>query len=457
MKRITTLLLFVSGSGLLFAQTANEIIKFSQQANEATSRGVAMGGAVGALSSEYASVNINPAALGTFRMGQIMLTPKVDMYKTTSNGEPDSRNSFVINGASIAYSFDNGRENFNRFNVSFGYNLHTNFNAYYSTQGKPGYNESLTTYMIENAKVRADYAAWANTAPFISRVGATFEIRPGYDITSQRQRITTTGHVGEYALSFGTSYSDQLYLGLSAGLSDLRYERRDAYDESGSFNGETNILHETASFIDGRGFNARFGVLYKPLGNFMIGVAVQSPVFYSLSVRTNGNINATNELEEGKYDFTLRTPWRISLNASYEVNTLAIFSFDYEVITNNLISLNGDYQNMSPAATNNIHALNDYLLSDSTNVAMNFRLGGEVRLNDFFIRGGFSYLGAPANGFKGVIAGSGGLGYRIGFTSVDVAYRYSTSSEEYYTYKNSPLVTTDYLRHQFLLTVSYRF
>lgn len=459
MKRILTTLLFVSATSLLLAQTVNEIIKFSQQANYGTSRGMAMGGAVGALSSEYASVNVNPAALGTFRMGQIMLTPRLDMYKTNSNGEPDSRNSFVINGASIAYSFDNSSGNFNRFNLSFGYNLHTNFNAYYSTQGTPADNESLTNYMLDKANAHyGGYDAWANNEPFISRVNNVFAIRPGYTLKSQQQRITTIGHAGEYSLAFGTSYLDKLYLGVSAGLSDLRYERRNTYDETGSFNNaETNILHETASFINGRGFSARLGLLYTPLESFKVGIAVQSPVFYSLSVRTKGDINVTTVLEDDSYDFTLRTPWRLSLNASYAVNTLAVLSFDYEVVTNNLISLNGDYTNMTQATTENIKTINDYLLSDATKVTMNFRVGGEIRLRDFFIRGGFAYLGAPTNNFKGVIAGSGGLGYRIGFASVDVAYRYATSSEEYHTYTSSPLITTDYSMHQFLLTVSYRF
>ncbi|MDR0694828.1 MAG: outer membrane protein transport protein [Prevotellaceae bacterium] len=459
MKRILTTLLFVSATSLLLAQTVNEIIKFSQQANYGTSRGMSMGGAVGALSSEYASVNVNPAALGTFHMGQIIFTPRLDIYKTNSNGEPDTRNSFVINGAGIVYSFDNSNGNFNRFNLSFGYNLHTNFNAYYSTQGTPAHNESLTDYMLGKANAHYEgYDAWANNAPFISRVGNVFEKRTGYDLKSQQQRITTIGHAGEYSLAFGTSYLDKLYLGVSAGLSDLRYERRDTYDETGSFNNaETNILHETASFINGRGVGARLGLLYTPLESFTIGLAVQSPVFYSLSVRTNGNINVSTVLEDNSYDFTLRTPWHLSLNASYAVNTLAVFSFDYEVVTNNLISLHGDYAGMTQATTDNIHAINDYLLSDATKVAMNFRVGGEVRLQDFFLRGGFAYLGAPTNNFKGVIVGSGGLGYRIGFASVDVGYRYATSSEEYHTYTSSPLITTDYSRHQFLLTISYRF
>jgi hypothetical protein len=459
MKRIFITLLFLSATGLLVAQTANEIVKFSQQTNYGTSRGMAMGGAVGALSSEYASVNVNPAALGTFRMGQIILTPGLDIHKTTSNGEPDSRTSFVINGAGIAYSFDNGG-NFNRFNISFGYNLHSNFNSYYSTQGAFAKENSLAQDMVNKANERfSNYASWANNAPFINKVNSTtYEIRNGYNVTNQLQRITTTGHAGEYTLSFGTSYLDKLYIGVSAGLSDLRYERRDVYDESGTFeNNGTNVLHETASSIDGRGFGGRFGLLYTPVESFTVGVAVQSPVFYSLSVRTKGDINVTNTWEEDPYDFTLRTPWHISFNASYALNTLAVFSFDYEVVTNNLITLDGDFDNITPAATDNIHAINDYLLSDDTNVSMNFRLGGEVRLRDFFIRGGFSYLGAPTKSFKGAIAASGGLGYRIGFASVDAAYRYSTSSEEYHTYSISPLITTDHLKHQFLLTFSYRF
>jgi hypothetical protein len=469
MKRIILSLLFAGASGLLFSQTANEIVKFSQQTGYGTSRGMAMGGAVGALYSEYASVNINPAALGTFHTGQVMLTPGLDMHKTNSNGEPDSHNSFVINGANIVYSFDNSNGDFNRFNISFGYNLNNNFNTYYKLQGIPSTDKSLTQDMVNKANAQySGYDSWASTSPFLKKVGtgspSTYVIDPAssYTIKSQQQHITTVGHTGEYALSFGTSFRDKLYLGVSAGLSELRYERMTTSDEKATYSGATNaeVFHETATFINGRGFDARLGILYTPVEDFTIGVAVQSPAFYSLSVRTNGDITAGTTvtlLDDDAYDFTLRTPWRLSLSASYAVKTLAVFSFDYDVVTNNLIKLDGNYSDMTPAVTENIKAINNYLASDSTKVAMNIRVGGEVRLSDFFVRAGFGYFGAPADRFKGTIAGSAGVGYRIGYASIDAAYRYAKSSEDYYTYSISPLATTDYVKHQIMLTFSYRF
>jgi hypothetical protein len=467
MKRIILSLLLGSASSLLFSQTANEIVKLSQQTGYGTSRGMAMGGAVGALYSEYASVNINPAALGTFHTGQLMLTPGLDMHKTNSklndaasSGEQESHTSFMINGANIVYSFDNSSGSFNhRFNISFGYNLNNNFNTYSKLQGIPSNDKSLVQDLVNKANARYEgyefWAVWADHAPFLRSSSGTYAIAPGYSIKSQQQHITTVGHSGEYALSFGMSFRDKLYFGVSAGLSDLRYERMSTCDEAASFNNaDVSTIHETTKVVSGRGFDARLGALYTPIEDLTVGLALQSPVFYSLSVRSKGDINAVTLWEDDPYNFTLRTPWRLSLSASYVVKTLATFSLDYDVVMNKLIRLDGD---TSHVLTTNIRDINNYLASGSTNVAMNIRVGGEVRLSDFFVRAGLGYFGAPADGLKGTAAASAGIGYRIGYASIDAAYRYSKTSEDYPTYSNLMLATTDYINHQIMLTFSYRF
>jgi hypothetical protein len=466
MKRIITFLLLISTT-TLFSQTTNEIARLSQVYNYSTARGMSMGGAVGALQSEYASLGVNPAALGTFRMGQLIVTPALNMHKTNSEyvgvKTPDSHNSYLIQGAGIAYSFKSSGS-FNRFNLSFGYNYNNNFNTYYDVQGSPEANQSLAQEIVNIANNGIIHFVNTDKLGPMVKNGAIYSLNSSYQNPSQVQQITTVGNTGEFSLSFGTSCKDKLYIGLSANLSNLNYEQRTKYEETATLtNTEVGVLWEGKSVTSGRGFNGRFGLIYSPNEDLSIGVAAQSPVYYSLSVENTATIGVREDPDSGKkeispdtYDYTLQTPWRFTLSAAYNFQTVATISLDYEIVTNNMTALDGDFDNMLPSTAATFQNINDDISSDF-NLAMNIRLGGEVCAKNFFIRGGVAYLGAPSKTVKSIISGSFGLGYRLGDARVDVAYRYVSGSEEYSTYNLSPVVTTALIAHQIGLTLSYRF
>ncbi len=200
-----------------------------------------------------------------------------------------------------------------------------------------------------------------------------------------------------------------------------------------------------------------------PLEDLTIGLAAQSPVFYSLSVDNMGSLDILGggssyrvSFDENSYDYTLRTPWHFTLSAAYEFGTRATISLDYEVVTNNLISLDGDFQDMSESTVENIRAINE-LIPDEYKLAMNIRAGGELRFGQFYARAGFAYLGAPTQTVDAAISGAIGGGYRIHETSIDLAYRYASASETFQTFAIAPLTTVDRMMHQILLSLTYRF
>ncbi len=235
MKRILIANLFLLITSLLYAQTANEITQFSQVYNfNATARGMGMGGAVGALHSEYASIGVNPGALATFHMGQIMVSPEIDIRQMSSNflnkETSINCNSYLIKSAGILYSFDNRNGDFNRFNISFGYSSDNNFNAYYHIKGQPAANQSFAQEItnMANAGFRPamQWIAMARPA-FINNTGSGYSLDQGiYNRPELYQQITNSGSSGQYALSFGTSYRDKIYIGLTASISDLNFEQR---------------------------------------------------------------------------------------------------------------------------------------------------------------------------------------------------------------------------------------
>jgi hypothetical protein len=473
MKRTIICLLLVSSAGLLFSQTANEIANFSQIYNLETARAMAMGGAVGALQAEQASLGVNPGSLGTFRMGQIMISPIMDIRKTKSTllgtkGE-DTRHNYSIDGANIVFSFDNSRHNFNRFNIAFGYKSNNIFNYYYDVQGSPSPEHSLAQELVNLGNESSEeMGLWVGGLPFVgpdANDPTKLALHGDYLNPSQQNHVYTSGNSGEYALSFGTSFKDKLYMGLSAGLSDFRFEKRATLMETAYFSqgSEVSLSYDTKTKTTGIGFNARLGLMYAPIEDLTLGLAVQSPTFYSLKIKENMQQLSSaiggdkTEIEGDTYKYTLHTPWRFTVSAAYTFRSWATLSLDYELVTNNWVSLNGDFDEMPVPDAENIRAIKDYI-SDNYELAMNVRVGGEIRLSRFYVRAGFAYLGAPTKDITSIVSGSAGIGYRFGDASVDVGYRYASGgSEQSSLYRLAPLVNIDYITHQLMLTFTYRF
>ena len=67
MKRYITLLFLTVFTGVIYAQTADDALRYSQQHYTGTSRSMAMGGAFGALGGDFSSIGINPAGLGVYQ------------------------------------------------------------------------------------------------------------------------------------------------------------------------------------------------------------------------------------------------------------------------------------------------------------------------------------------------------------------------------------------------------
>ncbi len=59
MKRYITLLFLTVFTGIVYAQTADDALRYSQQHYTGTARSMAMGGAFGALGGDFSSIGIN--------------------------------------------------------------------------------------------------------------------------------------------------------------------------------------------------------------------------------------------------------------------------------------------------------------------------------------------------------------------------------------------------------------
>src|SRR5690606_13958112 len=59
------------------AQLISEGLKFSSTSVYGTSRSMGIGGAMGSIGADFSSLSVNPAGIGVYRRGEVMLTPSL--------------------------------------------------------------------------------------------------------------------------------------------------------------------------------------------------------------------------------------------------------------------------------------------------------------------------------------------------------------------------------------------
>lgn len=83
MKNII-LLIFISFSINIHAQTISDALRYSNLEVGGTARTVGVGGGIGALGADYSVLSTNPAGIAAFRTNEFVITPGVYNSKVTS-------------------------------------------------------------------------------------------------------------------------------------------------------------------------------------------------------------------------------------------------------------------------------------------------------------------------------------------------------------------------------------
>ncbi|MDE6555562.1 MAG: outer membrane protein transport protein [Duncaniella sp.] len=539
----------------LFAQTAVDAMSVSQSELRGTARFMSMAGAFTALGGDISTLSQNPAGIGVYRSSDVSLTFGLDMLSANSNAAGNSytttQTKFNVNQfgfvGSTAHGAFNWGVSYNRvasFNRSFGGSLgelgssYTNLVADYTTA------DGLPQDMLAPSKNYSPYwdsygnfgyAPWSSALLYnsyaINPTSADAKAYVGlwdYDRTSGtgQYSIEERGQIDEYDINIGGNVADVVYWGIGVGITDLDYNQRAYYSEELSnanvpdydgisyTDGSASWRLSNAKHISGTGVNLKFGLIFKPINEFRLGLAVHTPTWYSLDY--DGAAQAdyryiSPSYEQGKFyngtavtgtdgdnwysdqfSWKLNSPWRLMVGAAGVIGTKGILSLDYEYKAYSAMRLKDQNGTEYPALTEDVKT---YYRPTST-----IRIGGEYRVTPAFsVRAGYSYETSPVttealDGNNGVTANyvytSGpddtetqpsytfdrstqyitlGLGYRYQRFYADLAYVHRYRQSDYHAYTDynenvSPgyLVTapvakiTDH-NNQLVLTVGMRF
>lgn len=455
MKKIFLYLLF--GASLLSqAQetTTNDALRYALNNLTGTARFRGMSGAFGAVGGDLSSINVNPAGSLFFNnnFASASLTSFNNNNKANYFGSRDNENYSTLDlnqaGAVLVFKDMSGKSKWNKIALALNYDNSNNFDNRFYTSGVNPYN-SISQYFVNQANNIEDtnfnyyqyemaYETFIIDPDSSTPNAYISNVSPGgnyyHDIYS-----TSNGYNGKLTLNFASSYDDKLFLGLNLNayftdyvLTTSLYENNDNLENPSSQPTIRNIIFDNQTSIYGSGFSLNLGAIYKVNKSFRLGASYESPTWYNLDKELiqdlytydNVNVPTSNDIDIHYMGpriiyptQRLRTPSKITGSATYIFNKKGLISIDLS---------SKDYSNTMFRNTNdkNLIDVNSQLSTELKN-SYEIRIGGEYKIKQFSIRGGYRFEESPykVDVAMGDLTGySGGIGYNFGESRIDLSY-----------------------------------
>lgn len=489
MKYISTILTIVILTSLSgWSQTASDALRYSYLNIQGTARGTAVGGAMGALGGDFTSLSINPAGVGGYWKSEVMFTPGylgVNTKSSLGEGLPseESINNINFSNLGIVFANQTQRGSWKSVALGLGMNKMNNFEQEFFYTGETpgsiidrfaGRAAGLEPNQLDNFEAGLAYDVLALYNPDNDFNYETDFDRAGENAFRKRQLVKNKGYHNEMVISFGGNYKDKLLLGGTLGIPFISYSSQKQYfeiDEADVISAFNDLNYNENLTIEGAGINLKVGAIVKINKSLRVGGAFHSPTFLTLTDRFTSDLSydftddegtreESSSSPDGEFEYGLTTPWRAVGSGAYVFGKSGFITADIEY---------ADYGSAKFNLTRNSDALEDreyqeilnQEVSDAYKGAVNVRLGGELALEAFRIRGGLQLLGSPFvddNSFQTVY--SLGAGIRGNKAFLDLAYQINNQEQGYLPYRvdGAPQqnVTNQVNKGQILMTVGFK-
>lgn len=435
-----------------------------------TARIQGVGGAQVSLGGDLSVAGVNPAGLGFFTKSVTSFTPSMNFHNANANylGYEVStfKNNFNFANLGVALNANKGdytSEKFKGGTFAITLSKVNDFNSETTYQGQNTSNSIIDSFLERAGTLETDqlddqtYAAYENY--LINPVFDDNENIVGYDAfivgnPRQTETIETSGSQYQWNFSYGGNYDDKIYFGGGLGISSVDYSIKKIYREDNYLNaGVPDELINYTEFrdklqIEGTGINATFGMIVRPLPVFTLGVAYTSPTFYALSDRSsfttftrwnsvqldNGEVLNDRTYNSNTFisDYDLRVPGKLSVGATAFLGKIGFISGDLEFV---------DFADAQLKSSDFQVFADNQTITNLYSSVVNYRLGGEIRWEEFRFRGGYSFQADPneANDYDASRSNiTYGVGYRTKDYYVDLGVINSSALSRY-----SPYTFTD--------------
>ena len=472
MKKYFLSILAICLYGSVTSQNIVDITYLNNPVTLGTPRFAATGGAFTSLGNDFSAIHVNPAGLAVFRHDEFGITMGYGGRTVSSSyydiNQSANDGSFLFTNVGYVKKMLTKNED-----ITWNFGISYNRNADLRSKSKSlGTNpqSSILQQWIRNANGFSPQGLFENGLIYEGLAWETFLIDKHPDLTYSTQAVfdkteqywdeEINARFDELAFTFAVDQSNKLYYGLSLNVPFYKYDNKYYYTEGGFQGDSIKGLEWYEEFSNrGAGFNIKLGAIFRPVSSFRIGASIWSPSWMSISQTYYTEINAkywngSNKSaafeQNGAFQYSIRTAPQANLGLSWVFNKSGFLTVDYAFIatkwsktnTSELSYLNAD--------------INNYMSNQH-----NIRFGAEIRIVNFFVRGGYSWLSSPFNiDFQDSPKNtySLGLGYRTNKITFDISYNIATNNYKYYPYSPELVqpASQTITRKPFLASISFR-
>lgn len=495
MKKIFLILVSIISCSCLFAQEPADALRYSWYIQGGTARQQAVGGAMTSLGGDLSAAFINPAGLGFYKTGDVVISPGFNFLKNKStylgHTETDKKNagSFGASGVVLGTGFDRRNKSRGGVAMAFGINRTASFGSnvlYRGINNQSSYSQKFLEEIKNNNDKDANHVAsgyafgtslafntyWIDTIDGGTSGNYQFQTRaPIGTGLIQENAVTNKGGITELALAFAANSKDKYFFGFTLGVPLLHYVKEATFTEADATANATNKF-DFASITenlttDGAGINLKLGFIYKPKEYIRLGIAVHTPTLYQLTDKYSASVTTNTETykgqlvqnsgtftngTDGQFKYWMISPYRIMASASYVLREIedvrkqkGFLTADIEFVNYKASSFTTDPEGDNSQETKNYLKSLNKAIDNAYKAALNFKVGGELKFTTIMARLGAAYYGNPykdlGHGEKGSrFQLSGGLGYRNKGIFVDLTYVHTMGKDVQFAYRlqNSP-------------------
>jgi hypothetical protein len=450
------------------AQNINDVLRFSIENTHGTTRFQGLSGAFGALGGDLSALNINPAGSAVFNNSQFTMTGTnynrnndATYFGTTTNTRLNSFKINQIGGVMVFKNYDKNAD-WKKYALAFNYDLVQNFSNQFFARGNG--NEGIDNYFLAFAQGQPLGPLFVQDNELIEEayldIGSSLGFGPqqaflgfqsgvidpvDFDDDNNTQYISnadynnlnqdfyqsTRGYNSKFTMNFGTQYKDFLYMGASLNFHSTYSEKYTQFSERGFDTASEiqSINFDNLLVTRGQAFSFSLGLIARLNDYVRIGGSYQSPTWYDLRDDFSQRINSDSPVKNpdiNYIDFNI-----VNLFPSYKIQAPGKFNGSMAIVfgANGLLSFDYGYQDMSkaelrPTSDSSFSIVNSEI-SRELRAVSTFRVGGEYRIKQLSLRGGYRYEQSPyADGFTiGDLNGfSAGIGYNFGGSRLDFTY-----------------------------------
>jgi len=470
-KRLLLIVLLLISTWHIFAQNENDALRYSFTTYGGTARYMGMSGAFSALGADFSVLSTNPAGIGMFKKSRIVFAP--GSISTSSSADylgentQDERISANINSFGLILnikSYEEDESGWRTVAFGAGYNQLRNFSGDITIEGVNNNSSRLDLFMINSDGYHPDvlydndYLEWIAFDTYATDTIPDSDytyIHPLFGTWGQHQKklVRTQGGIGEYVFSLGSNYDNIIQIGATFGIQNIRFSSvTEHFETTDNFDDAENIDFKNFNYIEyletkGTGYNFKFGLIYRPVNYFRVGLAFHTPTFYSLkdtfsySMQTNwrfedvdGNTQYNASTNGYEYSYEFYSPFRTVAGVAFILSKIGIFSADYEYVNYSKARLRAEDGDPFKEANDSI--------SNKYGNGHNFRAGAEIRLAPIYLRGGISYYSSPTSSTfdadGSIKAYSFGIGLKTKNVYIDIAFNHSFTNKEHKLYEYDP-------------------